>query len=84
MLGTHIRRRANEGGTVDLPGLFFTGSWGHGLSHPKINDLRHWLAVNFRDENVGGFEITMQYRLLMSVMHGEANLLEKGHAFSDR
>ncbi len=46
------------------------------FGHAEIDDFRDRLAVNFAHQNVGGFQIAVDHRFLMGVLHTFADVNE--------
>jgi hypothetical protein len=53
------------------------------LGHPKIDDARRSLAIYFGYQNIRGFEIAVNYGLLMGVLHAFTHLDEQLEPFPD-
>ena len=55
---------------------------GQRFGHAEIDDLRRRLAVHFGNQNVGGFQVAVDDRLLVRVLHAFADVHEKLEPFA--
>src|SRR5579863_5254219 len=86
LFGTHVAgcpdQRAAVAGKSE--GLFEGRSWGNRFGDAEVDDTGNRLAVDFRDENVGRLQVTMDDGLLMCVLNAFANLDEERETVANR
>ena len=80
LLGTHELGRAHEG-ALERHRAAVQQRVGERLGDPEVDDLRLALVVGLGHQHVVRAEITVQYRLLVCVLHAIADHQEQLDAF---
>ncbi len=69
---THVLRRAQKLSLLGKDRLFRERP-GQGLGQAEVDDFRHRLVVDYRDEDVRGFDVAVNNAFLMGVLDSLAN-----------
>jgi hypothetical protein len=82
LLGRHVQGRAHHGPMRCMQGFFRESARGgvHRFSQAEVDDLRHGLVVVRRHQDVRGLQIAVDDPLLVSVLHGLADLHEEAQS----
>ena len=82
LLRTHVVGGADDAAEFGVHGGFGqAGSGGFGQS--KVNDLGNGLLIQLLDQYVGGFQIAVDNRFLMRMLHTLTDLYEEAQALMD-